>query len=68
MFQVFHLFQTYVAIVSFGCFKSRSRGSTCCCSRATVGHRAAMGPRAHAAGAAVAACVHADARNKAGLV
>jgi hypothetical protein len=31
MFQVFHLFKTYVAGVSFGCFKSRSRGSTCCC-------------------------------------
>jgi hypothetical protein len=30
MFQVFHLFQTYVVSVSFGCFKSRSWRSTCC--------------------------------------
>jgi hypothetical protein len=29
-FIVFHMFQTYVASVSFGCFKSRSRGSTYC--------------------------------------
>jgi hypothetical protein len=30
IFQVFHLFQTYVVSVLFGSFKSRSRGSTCC--------------------------------------
>jgi hypothetical protein len=29
-FQVFHLFQMYVASISFGSFKSRSRWSTCC--------------------------------------